>query len=304
MRRSLQQTLQWCSPFFLSLLLGCVLLGVGSGTAHASSSVPLITTAHTRARLDSAQLTDLRNEALNLQQQLWQEATAWSNQHTYYDSYDGKTYNLGYEYQAVAYYPTQNLLDSASTVADYQYIIGQLHGWLADFAAYTRNFSDKTPYNQVHATDLQLLHQNNDMSAQVVVISLAEQALRVYQNGKLLKAFQVVTGMPGHASLPGSWWIEAKVANTTFLSGKKPGQPGYYPPTPIAYALQYHSAGYFIHQSWWRGQYGPYNQFPHYDPRGTSFAYEGSHGCVNVSTANITWLYKFVQVNTTKVIIY
>jgi hypothetical protein len=304
MRRPLQKTLKWCSPFLLSLLLACMLLGIGGRTAHASARDSASVARSTRTLAASSQLTDLRSSALYLQQQLWQEATKWSNQHTYYDNYDHKTYNLGYEYQAIAYYPTQNLLDSASTVADYQYIIGQLNGWLADFAAYTANFNDQTPYNRVHETDLQLLQQNSDLSDRVVVISLTEQAMRVYQNGKLLKAFQVVTGMPGHASLPGSWWIENKATNTTFLSGKKPGEQGYYPPTPIAYALQYHSAGYFIHQSWWRGQYGPYNQFPHFDPHGTSFAYEGSHGCVNMSTADVKWLYNFVQLNTTKVIIY
>lgn len=252
----------------------------------------------------SSSLADLRAEALSLRQQLWREATDWSNQHAYYDRYDGKTYNLGYEYQAIAYYPTQNLLASASSVADYLYIIDQLNGWQADFAAYTENFNDQTPYYQAHATDLQLLRQNSEMAAQVVVISLAEQAMRVYQNGTLLKAFLVVTGMPGHASLPGNWWIEDKVTDTTFISGRQPGEPGYYPPTPIAYALLYHSAGYFIHQSWWRGQYGAYNQFPHFDPYGTSFAYEGSHGCINLSTADVAWLYSFAQVSTTRVIIY
>jgi len=64
------------------------------------------------------------------------------------------------------------------------------------------------------------------MTGQTTVISLSEQAMRVYQNGKLVKAFQVVTGMPGHASLPGDWIIESKLTNTTFLSGKQPGQDG------------------------------------------------------------------------------
>lgn len=304
MHKPLHKMSKWCSPLALSLLLAGMLIGFGAGTARVSARVASAAPGGHASGATDATLADLKDEALTLQQQLWQEATAWGNQHTYHDSYDGKTYNLGYEYQAIAYYPTQNLLDSASTVANYQYVIGQLQGWLADFNAYTKNFSDPTPYTQVHAADLQLLRQNNDMSAQVVVISLSEQAMRVYQNGKLLKAFQVVTGMPGHASLPGSWWIESKVTNTTFFSGKQPGQPGYYPPTPIAYALQYHSSGYFIHQSWWRGQYGPDNQFPHHDPNGTPFAYEGSHGCVNISTANVAWLYNFVQVNTTKVLVY
>lgn len=304
MPKPLQSTVKWCSPFLLALLLSCALLGMESGTAQASARGPVATSGTISPKAASARLSDLRQQALTLQQQLWQEATNWSQRHTYYDEYDGKVYNLGYEYQAVAYYPTRHLLARAVTAADYRYVINQLNGWLADFAAYTRNFHDQTPYSQVHVTDLQLLRRNNVLADQVVVISLSEQAMRVYQNGTLLKSFLVVTGMPGHASLPGSWRIENKVTDATFVSGKKPGEEGYYPPTPVAYALQYHSAGYFVHQSWWRGQYGPYNQFPHFDPGGTSFAYTGSHGCINMSTTDVKWLFQFAQVNTTKVIVY
>lgn len=274
------------------------LAGAGTNESYQAALATL------NGHIAAIQVPALRNEAYGLQQQLSQQATTWGNQHTYADSYDGKTYNLGYEYQAIAYYPTQGLLDSAQTIADYQYIVGQLQGWLANFAAYTTNFSDATPYNQVHATDTQLMQQNGVTTGQVVVVSLAEQAMRVYQDGKLVNAFQVVTGKPGHASLPGHWQIESKVTNTTFTSGKKPGEEGYYPPTPIAIAMQYHSDGYFIHQSWWRSQYGPNQQFPHLDPHGTLFANDGSHGCINMSTPDVTWLYNFAQVNTTNIIVY
>ena len=300
------------SPAFLGLLLALVcafLLSAGGSisAARASARVPKITASQritASQKAPSSQISALQAEAYSLQQRLYQEALAWGGTHTYHDSYDGKTYSFGYEYQAIAYYPTQSLLASAQTAADYQYIIGQLQGWLADFNAYTTNFNDPTPYNRVHATDTQLMQRNGETSGKVVVISLSEQAMRVYQDGKLARAFQVVTGMPDHASLPGNWWIESKVTNTTFTSGKKPGDKDYYPPTPIAFAMQYHSGGYFIHQSWWRSQYGRNNQFPHLDVHGTLFANGGSHGCVNMSTADVTWLYNFAQANTTKVIIY
>lgn len=254
--------------------------------------------------VSAIRLPALKTEANSLQQQLSQEATSWYNAHTYYDSYNGVTYHLGYEYTGVVNYPAQGLVDSASTISDYQYAIGQLNGWLTNFQAYQTNFNDKTPYNQVHATDTQLLQHYGYTSGKVIVISFSEQAMRVYQDGKLVNAFQVVTGMPGHPSLPGTWWVETHQTNLEFTSGKKPGQDGYYPPTPIAYAMQYHSYGYYIHQSWWRTQYGPGNQFPHVDPHGTSFAYEGSHGCVNMSTSDVEWLYNFAQVNSTKIIMY
>jgi lipoprotein-anchoring transpeptidase ErfK/SrfK len=249
-------------------------------------------------------LLALKAEATSLQSKFAGEANAWANSHTYYDSYDGTTYNLGYEYQGIVNYPAQGLLDSSTSIADYQYIIGQLNTWQTNFDAYKANFSDTTPYNQVHKTDLQLLKKYGDTSGQVLVVSFSEQALRVYQNGKLVKAFLIVSGQPDHPSLPGTWWIESRQTNIQFTSGLKPGQNGYYPPTPIAYALAYHSDGYYFHQSWWRSEYGPFKQFPHLDPGGTSFAIHGSHGCINMSTPDVEWLYNNTAVIASKVIMY
>lgn len=254
--------------------------------------------------VSAIKLPALGAEATALQQKLSQEADAWANKHPYYDSYDGTTYHLGYEYQAIVNYPAQGLIDSSQTIADYQYIIGQLNNWQTNFQAYQANFNDKTPYNQVHQTDTQLLQKYGYTSGKVIVVSLSEQAMRVYQDGKLVNAFQVVTGMPDHPSLPGTWWIESRMTNIKFTSGKKPGQEGYYPDTPIAFALQYHSDGYFIHQSWWRTLYGPDMQFPHMDPGGSSFAYQGSHGCVNMSTPDVQWIYNFATVESTRMVIY
>jgi len=273
-------------------------------SAASSDSAYQAALARLNGHVEAIKLPALKTEAEGLQRKLAQEAQGWSSKHTYYDSYDGVTYNLGYEYEGVVNYPAQYLLDGSTTIADYQYVIGQLNVWLSNFQAYQTNFSDKTPYNQVHATDTQLMQKYGYTSGKVLVISLSEQAMRVYQDGKLINAFLVVTGMPDHPSLPGTWWIETKQTNIQFTSGKQPGQEGYYPPTPIAYAMQYHSGGYFIHESWWRSQYGPNKQFPHFDPGGTSFANRGSHGCINMSTATVEWVYNFVTVNSTKIIIY
>ncbi|HEY0755036.1 MAG TPA: L,D-transpeptidase [Ktedonobacteraceae bacterium] len=246
----------------------------------------------------------LRTEALSLHSELVSEANTWANTHTYYDSYDGVTYNLGYEYQGIVNYPSQGLFASANTISDYQYLIGQLNIWQTNFNAYKTNFSDKTAYDQVHATDTHLIKKYGDTSGMVLVVSFSEQALRVYQNGKLIKAFLIVSGQPDHPSLPGAWWIEQRLKDIKFTSGKKPGQEGYYPDTPIAFALLYHSGGYYFHQSWWRSLYGADKQFPHLDPGGTAFAVHGSHGCINMSTADVTWLYNNATVNSTKVIMY
>lgn len=252
----------------------------------------------------SIKLPALKAEAVSLLNKLASEANSWEKKHTYHDSYDGVTYNLGYEYAGIVNYPAQGLLASATTIADYQYLIGQINVWQTNFDAYKTNFSDKTPYNKVHSTDTQLIQKYGYTSGMVLVVSFSEQALRVYQDGKLIKSFLIVSGQPDHPSLPGTWWVESRLKDTKFTSGKKPGQEGYYPDTPIPYALQYHSQGYFLHESWWRSQYGPDKQFPHYDPGGTSFAYAGSHGCINMQHSDVEWLYYNAAVNTTKIIMY
>jgi lipoprotein-anchoring transpeptidase ErfK/SrfK len=245
--------------------------------------------------VNAIKLPALYTEATDLQEQLRKEATEWTNTHTYYNDYDGTTYNLGYEYLNVPNYPAQGLIDGSQTIVDYQYVIGELNSWLANFAAYKANYSDKTPYDQVHKTDTELLQRYGYTSGKVLVVSFSEQAMRVYENGQLIKSFLVVTGMPGNPSLPGVWWVQNRRTDMEFTSGKKEGEEGYYPPTPIAYAMLYHSGEYYIHESWWRTQYGPTKQFPHLDPGGTEFAQRGSHGCVNMSTEDVQWVYNYVN---------
>ena len=250
------------------------------------------------------QVPALKNEADYQEQQLSQQASAWGKAHTYHDSYNGTTYHMGYEYgpDGVSGW-VQDELSSAKTVADYQQAVEDANIFLANFQAYQTNVGDTTPWNSAHQTDLQLMQQYHTLDQKVVVISLSEETMRVYNNGKLVKAFHVTTGRPEKPSLPGSWMVESKQAPTVFKSDEPVGSAYWYPDTPINYAMLYHSGGYFLHDSWWRADYGPNTQFPHYDSSGDSFSFDGSHGCVNISTDNAAWLYQYVDLNT-HVIIY
>ncbi|HEX4208325.1 MAG TPA: L,D-transpeptidase [Ktedonobacteraceae bacterium] len=256
---------------------------------------------------NAIQLPAVKQETQNLQQTLQQEAAAWGQQHQYHDDYNGKTYGLAYEYDNVNGIGgplwLQGDLAADKTVADYQQTIENLHMWLTDFQAMKTDSSDSTPYSQPHQADMTLLKHNGFMSGPVIVVSLNEQALRAYVNGKLVNSFQVTTGQPNLPTPPGTWWIEGKQHPTVFKSNAPKNSPEWYPPTPIAYAMQYHSNGYFFHTADWRTQFGPGTNFPHQDPDGDPFAGQGSHGCINMSTANSQWLYGFVSVYT-HVIIY
>ena len=250
------------------------------------------------------QIPAMKTEGQSLQQQLQQGVASFGQKHQYHDAYDNNTYPLGFEYGSSGMGGwLHDELSSARTVSDYQQAIEDANMWLTNFQAMASNSSDKTPYNQVHNSDLQLLQHYGMMNKKVIVISLEEQAMRVYQNGKLVNAFLVTTGRPDRPSLPGTWWVEGKQSPTVFKANVPQSSPYWYPDTPINYAVQYHSNGYFIHDSWWRADYGPGTQFPHQDSSGDSFSAQGSHGCVNMAKDDAAWLYSYVQLYT-HVVIY
>lgn len=256
-------------------------------------------TLHTH--VEAIQIPAMKTESMFLFQKLQQDAAAFGKQHKYHDAYNNTTYPLGYEYGpngATSSSWLQGELSAAQNLMDYQQAVEDLNMDITNFQAMAADFGDKTPYNQVHQTDIQLLQHYRYMNSNVVVVSLAEQSLRVYANGKLVKAFQVTTGQPDLPSPPGTWWVEGKKSPTEFKADVPQSSPEWYPPTPINYAMQFHSNGYFLHDSWWRSEYGPGTNFPHLDPGGTQFSIHGSHGCVNMSKDNAAWLYGFVKLYT------
>ena len=249
--------------------------------------------------VQAIQIPAMKTEGQSLQQQLQQGVASFGQKHQYHDAYDNYTYPLGFEYGSSGMGGwLHDELSSARTVSDYQQAIEDANMWLTNFQAMASNSSDKTPYNQVHNSDLQLLQHYGMMNKKVIVISLEEQAMRVYQNGKLVNAFLVTTGRPDRPSLPGTWWVEGKQSPTVFKANVPQSSPYWYPDTPINYAVQYHSNGYFIHDSWWRADYGPGTQFPHQDASGDIYSAQGSHGCINMAKDDAAWVYGFVQLYT------
>jgi len=162
-----------------------------------------------------------------------------------------------------------------------------------------QDYYDTTPYNQVHATDLQMLDHYNLHHSQVLMISMVEQALRLYQDGKLVASFHVTTGRVERPALPGIWTVQNRQSPTEFKSTDPPGSPFWYPPTHINYAILYHWGGFFVHDAWWRVNYGPGTQFPHYDTGGDeTFSGNGSHGCINMQEDQAAWVYNHTDWNT------
>lgn len=247
----------------------------------------------------------LKSEANYLVNQFNQEVNNWGNAHLYHDTFNGQNYPLDAGYmQAGIGSDLDGDLGAAVTPDDFQTVVNEAQNDLFNLHMLEADYADNTPYNQPHNSDLQMLSHYNLMHGQVIVVSLAGQALRVYQNGQLVHSFLVTTGRPELPSLPGVWPVQDRESPTVFKSPDPPGSPYWYPDTPIHYAILYHAGGYFLHDSWWRADYGPGTQFPHNDSGGDeSFAGDGSHGCVNLPLDQADWLYNNTNWQT-QIVIY
>ena len=247
----------------------------------------------------------VQGEANYLIAALDREAKTWGQAHAYHDSFDGQNYILTapYTQDGIGYWLNREL-GWLYTPDDFQGLIDEEKNEFFNLHMLEADYLDKTPFDQVHATDLQMMDHYNLHKGQVMVISLVEQALRLYQDGKLVKAFHVTTGRVERPSLPGVWSVQDRKAPTTFKSTEPKDSPYWYPDTPINYAILYHWGGFFVHDAWWRADYGPGTQFPHVDSGGDqSFAGNGSHGCVNVQEEQAAWLYAHTDWNT-QIVIY
>lgn len=130
----------------------------------------------------------------------------------------------------------------------------------------------------------------------VIIISLTQQRLWAYQNGRALMTSLVTTGNVNCcATPPGLYTILASYHPFTFRSPFKPGQYYYYPPSPVKYALLFQDRGFYIHDAPWRSTYGPgTNTVP-----GVPGSIDtGSHGCVNTPLGMATFLYNWAPVGT------
>ncbi len=244
----------------------------------------------------SLQFSLIQGKANYLLKQFHTEVTNWGNTHQYHDPVDGGSYNLDYEYDAQGIgSDADTAVQSAQTSDDYQSAIDLINGNMLNLKAMESDYNDKTPYNQPHATDIALMKHYGVYGSnvgQVLVVSLLEQTLRYYNNGKLVHTFYIVSGQYLKPSPPGFWHIFLRQHPTQFKSSEPPGSAFWYPPTPIQYAMEYHEGGYFFHDAWWRDNFGPGDNFPHYDAQGTdSFNSNGSHGCINMNSNDIAWLY-------------
>jgi lipoprotein-anchoring transpeptidase ErfK/SrfK len=193
----------------------------------------------------------------------------------------------------------QNEYSSAQSVSDFQSADNDINIQITNLKAAEQDYYDTTSHSQPHKTDLSLI-KSYGLTGKVIVVSIWEQTARMYDNGQMVKWAYVTTGRIELPSPPGLWHVFLKQSPTVFTSSEPPGSPFYYAPTPINYALEYHPGGFYLHDAWWRQEFGPGTNLPHYDPAAFN---GGSHGCINFTTPDAHWLYDWAPLGT-PVILY
>lgn len=262
-------------------------------TINKQTDAMALPLARAQAYSNFAQLQDLVNQVSNIKL-----TSKW----------DGSTYPADYEYmdQYVGIGDARDNLYAANSLESY----GSANDEIVNLLTNLRALRDNLPYakpqyaNQPHAADLQLINTYH-LTGQVIVVSLREQALRAYNNGQLVWSTLVTTGSyynPGTQlpSWPGLHYAMYKLYHTEFTSPEPKGSPFWYAPTPINYAIAYAPNGFFLHDAWWRAEFGYDTNLPHWDPAAFN---GGSHGCVNLPENNMAWLYNWTPIGT-PIIVY
>jgi L,D-transpeptidase catalytic domain len=256
----------------------------------------------TQVDTDVASMRDTlaHGEASYLVKQFHAEVNSWARAHPYHDGFDGRTYALVAGYMNAGIGSTLDSdLSSAASTADFEALIEEAQNALFNLHECEADYGDHSPYTRSHASDLRIIGHYKLLQKQLLMVSLVEQAMRVYQNGKLVAAYHITSGRQELPSLPGVWPVLDRKSPVIFQSADPPGSPYWFPNTPINYAILYHYGGYFVHDAPWRADFGPGTQFPHADASGTTaYNFDGSHGCINLQESDAAWVYRHTNWNT------
>ncbi|MGI6556015.1 MAG: L,D-transpeptidase family protein [Pseudoramibacter sp.] len=169
---------------------------------------------------------------------------------------------------------------------------GGNYGWRIDRDAEAKNLTQEIEAGKVITRNPEYSKKGkvrnstyDDVGDSYVEVSINDQHMWVYKDGKKVVDTAVVTGdvTKGNGTTPGAYYIAYKERHAT-LKGE-----GY--STPVSYWMPF-NGGQGIHDSYWRGAYG-----------GTIYRGNGSHGCVNTPPAQVALVWDNVSQGT-PVIVY
>lgn len=111
-----------------------------------------------------------------------------------------------------------------------------------------------------------------------IEVNLFEQTLAVYDQGQLVYATMVATGMDPFFTKPGLFQIQTKKDTETMTGSFSADRSDYYYFEKVPWTMYFDGAR-ALHAAYWRALYG----------------YEQSHGCVNLSPGDAHWLFDWAK---------
>ncbi|ETI67419.1 L,D-transpeptidase family protein [Neobacillus vireti] len=120
---------------------------------------------------------------------------------------------------------------------------------------------------------------NNGIGDTYAEVSITEQRIWIYKNGKLVVTTNVVTGTHDnrHDTSPGVWYILYK-QSPSVLTGRENGKITYQ--VPVNYWAPFTNDGQGFHDASWRGNWAS-----------NAYLGAGSHGCVNTPPSIMKTVY-------------
>lgn len=114
-----------------------------------------------------------------------------------------------------------------------------------------------------------------------ISINLFEQTLAAYEQGRLVFATMVSTGLRGWWTQPGTFQVYAKLERDDMSGSFEADRSDYYLLQDVPWVLYYDKAR-AMHGAYWHNGYG----------------YARSHGCVNLSPTDAHWLFNWADEGT------
>jgi len=110
-------------------------------------------------------------------------------------------------------------------------------------------------------------------------INLYEQTLGVYENGQLVFATLIASGMKPYYTQPGLFKIYKKKPTETMSGAFEADKSDFYYLEDVPWTMYFDQAR-AIHGAYWRAMFG----------------YEQSHGCINMSIGDARWVYDWANI--------
>ncbi len=112
-----------------------------------------------------------------------------------------------------------------------------------------------------------------------IEVNLYEQTLSVYENGELIFATLMATGVDPYWTYPGTFRIYEKIRYTDMRGTFAEDKSDWYYLENVPWTM-YFDDRRALHGAYWRARLG----------------YPQSHGCVNLSVGDARWLYEWAQI--------